>query len=48
MPMPVGQPRFWNPTAQNGMTRPLDPVSTSTGTLGPPFTETLTFGEVRP
>ena len=29
-----------------GITRPVDPVSTNTGTLGPPFTEMSTTGSV--
>src|SRR5258708_17079722 len=44
-PISVGRPRCCSPTAQIGMRRPLDPVSTTTGTLGPPFTETFTAGK---
>src|SRR6516165_9434428 len=31
-----------------GITRPADPVSTSTGTLGPPFTEMSTISWIVP
>src|SRR5690242_16217591 len=45
MPILVGQPRCCSPISQSGMRRPFDPVSTVTGTLGPPFTDTLTAGK---
>src|SRR5271156_2133188 len=46
IPHPVGQPRCCSPMSRSGITRPVDPVSTSVGTLGPPFTERYTVAAV--
>ena len=42
----MGRPRLYSPISLIGMTRPADPVSATTGTLGPPLMETSTTGRV--